>query len=90
MNKESGTVMLVIIEARTVDSEKLENGCSMICAGFLSFFGLGLEHRHVPTFCRLLYFVQFKGAFQVRIDVFPQSCDMFYWDALRLNLEDFS
>ena len=38
----------------TVDSKKLEHGCGMIHAGFLSFFGLGLEDGHVPTFWLLL------------------------------------
>ena len=32
----------------------LEHGCRMIYAGVLSFFGLGLEDGHVPTFRLLL------------------------------------
>ena len=39
----------------TVDSQKLEHGCRMIYAGVPSFFGLGLEDGHVPTFWLLLY-----------------------------------
>ena len=38
----------------TVDSKKLEHGWRMIHAGFPSFFGLGLEEGHVPTFWLLL------------------------------------
>ena len=39
----------------TVDSQKLDHGCSMVYAGFSSFFGLRLEEDHVPTFWPLLY-----------------------------------
>ena len=38
-----------------VDSKMLEHGCRVIYAGFPSFFGLGLEDGHVPTFWLLLY-----------------------------------
>ena len=38
------------LQQPTVDSKKLEHGCSMIYAGFPSFLGLGLEHGPVPTF----------------------------------------
>ena len=31
-----------------------EYGCGMIWAGFPSFFALGLEHSHIPTFWLLL------------------------------------
>ena len=37
-----------------VDSKKLEHRCRIICAGLPSFFGLGLQHGHVPNFWRLL------------------------------------
>ena len=40
-----------ILETATVDSKKFEHGCRMICAGFPSVFGLGLEDGPVPTFC---------------------------------------
>ena len=33
-----------------VDSKKLEHRCRVINAGCPSFFGLGLEDNHVPTF----------------------------------------
>ena len=34
----------------TVDSKKFEYGCRIIYAGFPSFFALGSEDGHVPTF----------------------------------------
>ena len=42
------------MEANTVDSNKLEHACKVIYAGFPSFFGLGLEDGHLPTFWILL------------------------------------
>ena len=39
----------------TVDSKKLEHGRRMFYTGFASFFGLGLDDGHVPTFWLLLY-----------------------------------
>ena len=38
----------------TVDSNKTEQGCRMIFAGFASSFGLGIEEGQVPTFWLLL------------------------------------
>ena len=38
----------------TVDSKYLEHGWRMINDGFPSFFGLGLEDGHIPTFWLLL------------------------------------
>ena len=38
------------LEIGDLDFKKLEYGCRMICAGVPSFFGLGLEDGHVPTF----------------------------------------
>ena len=47
----------------TVDSTKLEHRCRMVYAGFLSFFGLGLEGGHVETFWVLLYLTGHHGLF---------------------------
>ena len=38
----------------TVGFRKLENGSEMISAGLPSFFGLGLEDGHIPTFWLVL------------------------------------
>ena len=37
----------------TVDSKKLQHGCGRVYAGS-SFFGLGLEDSHVPSFLSFL------------------------------------
>ena len=40
--------------AHIVDSRKLEHACRVLYAGCPSFFGVGLEDGHVPTFWLLL------------------------------------
>ena len=50
--------------APTVEFNKLDYGCIMICARFASFAGLGLEGGHVSTFWLLL---QCSGSVQVRL-----------------------
>ena len=48
----------------------------MIYVGFPSFFGLGLEDGHVPTFWLLLY-VEIAGSFQkqgvLKMELFSQN-----------------
>ena len=40
--------------------QKLEHGCGMISAGVPSFFDLGSEEGHVPTFWLLLQGVHMR------------------------------
>ena len=47
--------------AFTVGSRKLEYGSGMTYAGVPSFFALGLEKSHIPTFSVFHCKVPFKG-----------------------------
>ena len=51
---EMGIETDVNVELDTVDSKELEHGCRLIYAGIPSFFVLGLEDGHVPTFWLLV------------------------------------